>query len=514
MLGLHADIEFLILDHIYEIKDLKALCLTSKSCHERVIPRFYRHVNIQLWNRTALLFYQQYHAGTRGYLEHTRTLVIEHQEISNPLNGYAPEDDDKPDEDAIKEAEDLRMVTFMAILQLFPRDVLRDFRSIESLSITADLYQPSSEEVHQYLWAATDWLHLGSSDNVTPQLKALCLCGFDMELPWLPALRKFVNFERLVRLQITKCYAASKFFADLGADAEIKELRLKHLAVDSLNQGWGETEDLPIDKSMELVLRKCRKLESLHVGWYEHWSEEREENLIQTILDHIYRDGKSLRILGVHPHNNTDDEENVDSLGVNLERICRACPNLQQLGYQLAFGALDDLNRESDKSLDEFVHNIAQLRDLRTLHLRFPHELQSSGCDPYSYDREEIESYLNDVAESLRLIASEIFLKLDKFSAETKLQHRLDTIVIGHFTTLRQPTSKCSLPQHCFVKSETMGESDESPSERSSHTGLNDRVFRANPISRSMLRRSRSHLEILEIDIGVEPFEQWAGRVL
>ncbi|KAF2009780.1 hypothetical protein BU24DRAFT_82052 [Aaosphaeria arxii CBS 175.79] len=106
MFDLPTDIAVTVLDYITAVNDLKALCLTSKACHERVIPRLYRHVNIPLWHHSVLTFSRQFHSG----------------------ESYAPEDKDKPDSSTVKQEEDMRMVTLMEVLQLFPRDVLRDFR--------------------------------------------------------------------------------------------------------------------------------------------------------------------------------------------------------------------------------------------------------------------------------------------------------------------------------------------------------------------------------------------------
>jgi len=105
-------------------RDLRALCLNSK----RAIPRLYKHINILLWHRSAFVFYQQSYLRGRDYLRHTRNLVIEHQEITYPHNSSAREDPYKSNEAAVKLGEDLNLVTLMAVLQLFPPDVLRDFR--------------------------------------------------------------------------------------------------------------------------------------------------------------------------------------------------------------------------------------------------------------------------------------------------------------------------------------------------------------------------------------------------
>lgn len=124
-----------------------------------------------------------------------------------------------------------------------------------------------------------------------------------------------------------------------------------------------------------------------------------------------------------------------------------------------------------------------------------------------------MDRYLHDLADTLRYIASEIFLKLDRFQADTGLHHRLDSIIIGHLTPLRQP-SGISLPQHCFIKTEMEGLGDELPGEFISHTKPTERRYRAVRVDRARLRQIRAHTEILDWDVGVRPFEQWAGRVL
>ncbi len=154
-----------------------------------------------------------------------------------------------------------------------------------------------------------------------------------------------------------------------------------------------------------------------------------------------------------------------------------------------------------------------KLRDLRTLHLRYPHELEVSRFSPKSLDRYDVDCYLHDLARTLRYIASEIFLKLDMFQAHTGLHHRLDTIVVGHLKPLRQPDGN-SLPQHCFVKAEKKGWGDALPSDCISHTDPDERMYRAARVERARLRQINSHTEILDWDVGVRPFEQWAGRAL
>lgn len=231
---------------------------------------------------------------------------------------------------------------------------------MESMFLTADMCENGCEEVHHQFLDATKGFESASPQNVLPRLTKLSLCGFNMGLPWLKILRKLVDFGKLSSLYVSKCQSAAHFFAELGSDAAITRFHLKHLAVDCLTldsdyEIENHTETALLDSCLQGVFLKCGKLESLHVGWHEHWTEEpRAEFLIRTISDKLSRDGESLRILAVHPHNG---ESEVDSLGEDLARACRACPNLQQLGYQLGYGVLDDcLNtEEADEALDEFV---------------------------------------------------------------------------------------------------------------------------------------------------------------
>ncbi|KAJ4362782.1 hypothetical protein N0V95_001274 [Ascochyta clinopodiicola] len=391
---------------------------------------------------------------------------------------------------------------------------------IESLSLTVYLHCDDSEDVHQYLWAATEELDV-EGHAAMPKLRELTLSGFNLSIPVLQALQKIVKFERLTKLQVSGCHQASTFFAGLGTIASIEKFNLRHIAVDPLNEHsvYGneyDEEDVPIDGCLEQVLLRSEKLESLCVGWHEHYQDERVENLLQTTLQKIYRDGKSLRILSVHPHNEHDYEEVVNSLGKNLESVCEACPNLEQLGYQLAWGVLDGDIGEPSEGLDEFVDGIARLRSLRMLHLRYPHETGAGQWDPCMSAMEEQQGYMRELSQTMQYIASEIFLKLEKIEEQTGSRHQLDTLVIGHLTPLRQTTGDCSLPQHCFIKAApaVAGAGREILSPWVSPTDPATCVSRAEPVSRAMLRQLRSYTEILDLDPGVEPFEQWAGRAL
>lgn len=245
----------------------------------------------------------------------------------------------------------------------FFRRMAYSHNAMERLSLNACLLRDSDGELFQYMLDATAHLDIEASDSILPRLKDLSVCGFDLALPWYSVLRKVINFERLDRLHISKCYSGPMFFADLGSDPTIESLHLKHIAVDCLNEdSHGRREEglrpAPIDSCLEEVLGKCGPLVSLHVGWYEQWIKKRETGLIRNILDKIHRHGEALRVLALCPHKANDNfEEKIDSLGVNLDLVCKACPNLEQLEYQLGPGVLVDTsnNREVDTVLDDFV---------------------------------------------------------------------------------------------------------------------------------------------------------------
>ncbi|KAF2009781.1 hypothetical protein BU24DRAFT_82053 [Aaosphaeria arxii CBS 175.79] len=458
---------------------------------------------------------------------------------------------------------DLHVHREPSIFGNFLHHLVSNSSPIEILCLTGDMYQSHWSEVHQYLLSATEGLDADAVNTIMPRLRELSFCGFDLSLPWLPALRKIVDFAKLTKLYVTKCDAASAFLHDLASIAEIKMFRLEHLAVDALNESSYHYDDEAasasasaeaIDKCMANIVRESsRGLKTLHLGWHEHYEDGQGQTniLIRNLLDEICSShGESLRILGLHTHNYADYEEGVEALSPeDLERVCRACPKIEELGYQLGSGVLDGDTEDGD-ALDAFVQNIALLPSLHTLHLRFPHELEVSGFDPYRYDPDERPEYMEGLAKELRLVARKIFSKLEAYQTtkgeggREDRRNRLEKIVIGHLTTLRQHTSKCSLPQHCFVRGgfeeggkivggysddkEDMQEEDDSGGDDDNVNGEGDSgdhgdtssvepqncEVAAKPVLRSTLRRMRLNTRVLDIDVGVEPFEQWARRAL
>lgn len=113
-----------------------------------------------------------------------------------------------------------------------------------------------------------------------------------------------------------------------------------------------------------------------------------------------------------------------------------------------------------------------------------------------------------------------ISLQVQKFAnllfGELYLTHpdsALETIIVGHLGPLkrksnavelgngREINSQHYLPQFCFVKSR-----QEDLLGRTATTGV--------MVSRAVLKRTHDYMDILDVDAGVEAWEQWVGQAI
>lgn len=90
---------------------------------------------------------------------------------------------------------------------------------------------------------------------------------------------------------------------------------------------------------------------------------------------------------------------------------------------------------------------------------------------------------------------------------------KLETLIVGHLGPLLHKSnvieldngpsvnSEHYLPQFCFVRSR-----QQNLLGRTETTGI--------PVSRAVLRRTHDHTSILDVDAGVEAWEQWVGQAI
>lgn len=161
----------------------------------------------------------------------------------------------------------------------------------------------------------------GDFTRCTSNLKQLKLVGMDITNLFQP-LTHFVNFHILTHLGIWGSGGVENFLSDLGTSARKHGLLLEHIAADEFIQPGDEENEF--DRGVEEVLTSCRYIKSLHVAFQDRIC------LPQAIMNRILTTGQDLRILSLHctGHDWT--------LGYDeFDRVCRACPNLQQLACQV-----------------------------------------------------------------------------------------------------------------------------------------------------------------------------------
>lgn len=155
----------------------------------------------------------------------------------------------------------------------------------------------------------------------TSNLKQLKLSGMNVTHLFQP-LSRVVNFNTLTHLGLSICDGAGHFISDLGITVRNRGLCLEHIAVIMHTRSGNEQQHL--NEGIDHIFKACRSIKSLH-AYYEDFSFPP-----RTIIDRILTTGWDLRLLGLH---SIGDEWSLHA--DDFDKICRACPNLQQLGCQM-----------------------------------------------------------------------------------------------------------------------------------------------------------------------------------
>jgi hypothetical protein len=147
--------------------------------------------------------------------------------------------------------------------------------------------------------------------------------------------------------------------------------------------------------------------------------------------------------------------------------------------------------------------SIQRLQKLRTLHIRCQAIYSIGGLDRNSntYDADFLAMQMQKFAN---LVFGELY---------TDKNFSLEVLIVGHLRPLLRDTNakgiedsslregSCYLPQFCYVRGiqhDLLG--------RTATTGV--------PVFRSVLRRTHDHTSILDVDSGVEAWEQWVGQAM
>jgi hypothetical protein len=191
-----------------------------------------------------------------------------------------------------------------------------------------------------------DWQPVrGKSRLFRPYLTSLTLQGVCLEYVHILLL---FDFPSLTGLTLLHCEQFEEFIPLLGTETENHMLQLQHLTLDMF--AAKEENDMDsFEECLNELLRHHYGISSLHLGWWDHRIQPAR------IPCEIITSGHLLRSLGLCQHYFEEDVLEWDTLNTHDFRlICRSCPNLLQLGYQLAN---DDVfaTRSQSNGYDNFM---------------------------------------------------------------------------------------------------------------------------------------------------------------
>lgn len=157
---------------------------------------------------------------------------------------------------------------------------------------------------------------------------------------------------------------------------------------------------------------------------------------------------------------------------------------------------------KTNKSQD----SIRRLQKLRTLHVQCPvvSDMFGSWTRRGGYARNDSQTLATQMQTFANLVYGEFFKNPD---------FNLEVLIIGHLRPMLRGSMALPageegdldpgcryLPQFCFIRSR-----QEDWLGRTATTGV--------PVSRSLLRRTHPHVNVLDVD-RVEAFEQWVGQAI
>lgn len=255
------------------------------------------------------------------------------------------------------------------------------------------------------------------------RLESLRLSSFDVKEVFEP-LEALVDLSMLVELHLSECMEADEFLQDLGR--KLKENQMSP----PLHHPYAGR--IPFSNSLDDLLDCSENLSefSLIAGNSE----------INSLWARIHRIGPSLKLLGLHTFRQGPFEDFLKNGDHDFfwKPFFKACPNLEQLGYQLqerdlelheweyADGFLgrwasDFLTLRSLSMLTRAQENIRYLRNLRTSHFRFFRYRELDG------DEVEQHKRLGEIGFEFQRFANSFFQYLDRVDICPKL----NAIIIG-----------------------------------------------------------------------------------
>ncbi|KAI4941530.1 hypothetical protein J4E91_010706 [Alternaria rosae] len=321
------------------------------------------------------------------------------------------------------------------------------------------------------------WNHVWEPNQPKLPLKELRLTGLRL-MHTYRSLSTIIDFSKLLKLDLVECAGCFKFVSDITGAVPNRRFDLTHVALNEFVSPTAIIE--PEDER------------NIHFLQFGHWN---LDPLPPGLKEYLQSRGKDLTSLSLYSKTEIINAKEFDL-------ICRSCPNLEQFA-----AGVDEEFLMAEMwyiNLKDFVDSIRHLTKLRTLHVHRS-LIEMVGGLGHSYSsRWDIGIISMQVQKFANLMFGELYQNPD---------FKLETLIVGHLGPLLRKSnvieldnglsvnSEHYLPQFCFVRSrqqDLLG--------RTATTGV--------PVSRAVLRRTHDHTSILDVDAGVEAWEQWVGQAI
>ena len=171
------------------------------------------------------------------------------------------------------------------------------------------------------------------------KLRQLSISGIPLGIDTY-GLSKIISFPQLTHLTLWACSCSQRFISNLVHELGDQDLSLKHLGLELVDDDEVEDpdDDTPYeedDDAVEELISRCPELKSLCLQWSDRgWIDFTLESFKQ-ILAIV---GQQLVVLSIHMWDTRGRLD--DSEPPFWEEISLACPNLEQLAFNLSSGIM------------------------------------------------------------------------------------------------------------------------------------------------------------------------------
>jgi hypothetical protein len=199
-------------------------------------------------------------------------------------------------------------------------------RRLERLGLEL-MYQEFAAEIRKQLCSL-------QSEQSFNQLKDLILQHFDLRDLFHP-LSKIIDFARLSAITLSICIGSEGFLHDLKEPLS-RQSSLQHF-------------DAPVDQNLYDIIGACSSLKSLHLHAESLWFFERHREAIRLFQTRKFL----LHTLSIHSDTPANGKYSIDK--EFCAAICRYCPRLKQLGFQVSDSAVDFDLCQQGHCFDEYL---------------------------------------------------------------------------------------------------------------------------------------------------------------